>query len=175
MEEKSSQFETKNTYFVNGLKYTTSVYCNGTPVKISKFFSDGKISQVLNYENGQIVLKTIYNRKGDVIERITYSYYDKGDLASVISEKINSIVSVTFIRDEDNRIINIRVRHNNLIIKKLDYDYSLTEIDCSEVTQTGEKNYKLVRPPVASEKWLAVPQQNSLVMRKLRVAIATGM
>lgn len=174
MEERSSQLETKDTYFVNGLKYATSVYCNGRPVKISKFFSDGKISQVLDYENAQLVVKTIYNRRGDVIEKVTYSYYDTGDLASVISEKVNSIVSATFIRDDDNKIINIRVRHNNLIIKKLDYEYSQTGIDCIEVTQSAEKVYKLTKPPIAGERWLIIPQQSSLVMRKLKVALASG-
>ncbi len=174
MNEKNSLLKTQNTYFINGLKYTTSVYCNGKPVKISKYFSDGKISQIYNYENGQLTLKTIYNRKGDIIEKISYSYYDYGDIATIISEKINSLVSVTFIQDEEHKIVNIRLRHNNLIIKKIDYEYSNSDIICTEVTQAGEKVYKLDKAPIAGEKWLTSPQKDSLVMRKLKVAMASG-
>ena len=53
-------YVTKNIFFQNGAKYTTSVYCNGRLIKLSKYFSNGKLSQVYEYREGKLLSRNIY-------------------------------------------------------------------------------------------------------------------
>ncbi len=171
----AEKIETEDIFFQNGTKYTSSVFCNGRLIKLSKYFSNGKISQIYEYHNGLIMTKNIYSRDGCLLEKISYSYYDNGEIASIIKEKTNLILSITFlVDDETNNIVSIRIRHNNVIIRKLDYEYSGKCIHCTDIDQNSSAEYTLLKPPIASETWLAQTRANSIVMRKLLVAMSVS-
>ncbi len=171
---KIENLEVKDIFFQNGLKYTSSVFNNGNLVKLSRYFSNGKISQVLEYKDGLLDTKRIYNRDGNLLEIVTYTYYDTGDPASIIKESTNNLASVTFIRDDDGRIVNIRVRHNNIITRKVDYEYTKNGVICTDINQNTAVEYTILKPPPADESWLVSTRANSIIMRKLLVAMAAS-
>ncbi len=164
--------EVKDIFFQSGLKYTSCIYYNGNLVKLSRYFSNGNLSELHEFSEGKLTTKKIYNRSGEVLETISYTYYDTGDIAAISKETINSASSATFIRDELKRIINIRIRRNSTIIRKIDYEYTAKGIQCYEFNQSGEQEYTLINPPKADESWLKIQTPNSLVMRKFLVTIA---
>ena len=171
---QKENIEIKDIFFQNGLKYTSSVFSNGNLVKLSRYFTSGKISQVLAYNNGLLESKKIYNRNGELVETISYDYYDTGEIASIIKECTNNIVSVTFIREEDGRISNIRIRHNNIITRRIDYEYTKNGVFCTDINQNASVEYTLLKPPEAGEEWLISQRPNSIVMRKLLAAMSVS-
>ncbi len=163
--------EIYDVFFQNGRKYTSSIFSNGNLIKLSRYFTCGKLSSECDYKNGILSLKKIYTRDGTLAETITYSYYDTGKIASIIKESRNNIVSVTFIRDNTSNITNIRIRQNNIIIRMIDYEYTNNSVICSDTNQFGTVEYTLFKHPVADESWLAIHKPSSIIMRKLSMAM----
>lgn len=164
--------KTVKSFFPNGTMYSSSVYENDKLAKCSKFYSNGQLAQKVEYTKGNIVQKEVYNRSGEISETYSYHYDNMDYLEKIVNEKINTIYTVTFERDSySKKIRKIYVKQNNLIIRRLEFEYSNNQIICYERTNFQKLSYKLAHPPVADESWLNVAPANSLVMRKLRSAL----
>lgn len=172
LQEVTERKKTVQSFFPNGTMYSSSVYENERLTKCSKYHSNGQLAQSVEYSKGKVVQKEIFNRHGERAESYSYFYDNSGDLEKIVNEKINTIYTVTFERDGyAKKIKRIYVKQNNLIIRRLEFEYSNNQIICFETTNKQKLSYKLPIPPTADERWLNVTPANSLVMRKLRSAL----
>ena len=173
MRELDRTEKTVNTYFPNGVIYSSAVYENNKITKCSKYYTNGCIAQKIGYSNGMIVLKEQYNRAGDMAEVISYAYDAFGQLEKITREKTNNIDFIIFERDEiRKRIVRIYVKHNNIIIRRLEYTYyGDSNIECHDADYNNDIRYRITQAPCADESWLNINPRTSMVMRKLRTAL----
>lgn len=164
--------KTVKSFFPNGTMYSSSVYENEKLTRCSKFYSNGQLAQNVEYSKGKIVQKEVFNRSGEISETFNYYYDNMNFLEKIVNEKINTIYTAIFERDSySKKIRKIYVKQNNLIVRRLEFEYSNNQIICHEITNLQKLSYKLTHPPIADESWLNITPANSLVMRKLRSAL----
>lgn len=172
IKKDSKSKKTVKTYFPNGIVYCSAVYDDNKLVKCSKFHTNGKIAQRITYENGVMTIKENYNRCGERAETVYFAYNAEGNIEKITQEKINTTYTVIFNREAaTNKILTVYVKQNNIIIRRVEYEYTATGINCTDADYNQCSTYKTFKLPVADESWLNVNPTISLVMRKLRTAL----
>ena len=163
----------ENTFFPNGGKYLSKIFEKDHLVELQRFFTNGTIAQNTTYKNDKVESKIFYDRNGNEYECFYFDYDDNDFLERISKHHSNTRSEVAFLYDDGGKIVKIRIKHNNIIIRMLDYYwYDDNSILCDDKSEERTTHYKCVTPPKADEKWLAQVSPNSLVMRKLKNAFA---
>ena len=169
----SKNRNTVRTYFPNGIVYSSAVYEDNKIVKCSKYFTNGNLAQKIQYQGGLITIKESFNRGGEKAETTFFYYNDVSDITKIVREKINKTITAIFEYDESSGKINyIYIKQNNIIIRRLEFEYGAKSIICNDATNDGKVTYFIMQAPIASEYWLDIASVSSLVMRKLKSAFS---
>lgn len=171
--DSESKFKIIDTYFPNGKKYTSKIYEQGILVRVKKYYTSGELESQCEYENGLIINKKIFSKNQRIRVFISY-FYDNNNKVYKITKDEEYISSQAIFHhsSENDEISEIIVKINNDISRRVNFEYEPDFITCFDSAYKTVDNYKLRRPPIADDSWLAEACPQSLVMRKLKVTKA---
>ena len=164
------EIENLKVFWRNGILHSAGEIVNSQTFTIKKYNTDGSLAETSTFKHGKLLSKEVINRDGTVYQTFNYTYTSNGSIDKISRYRVNVLDTVVFLRDNQN-IIGIRVKHNNVIIRKLDFEYSDNRVHCIDCSEHGNREYYCLTP-VDDERWFQSLEATSLIMRKIKTALA---